>query len=95
MFIFFSSSLRPQGVIVVKENLTSNENVEKDETDSSVTRPLNHLRSLFQEAGLRCFHEEKQRKFPKSLFDVFMFALRPAPPKEGQENQQNNQQTNS
>ena len=50
--------------------------VEKDEEDSSVTRPPELLRTIFGRANLSIFKEFKQNKFPKDLFDVHMFALR-------------------
>ena len=40
-------------MIVVKENVTSSGLVEKDEEDSSVTRPSHMLKELFQRSELR------------------------------------------
>ena len=37
-YFFFREGLKPNGVIVVKENLTSSGDIELDEQDSSVTR---------------------------------------------------------
>nr|CAD7577269.1 unnamed protein product [Timema californicum] len=71
------NSLKPSGVIVVKENLSS-EDVEIDPVDSSVTRPHALLRHLFQQAGLNCFKEAKQSSLPSGLYEVRMFALRPS-----------------
>nr|CAD7410924.1 unnamed protein product [Timema cristinae] len=70
------NSLKPSGVIVVKENLSSKD-VEIDPVDSSVTRPHALLRHLFQQAGLNCFKEVKQSSLPSGLYEVRMFALRP------------------
>ena len=50
--------------------------VERDDEDSSVTRPPELLRTIFGRANLSIFKEFKQNKFPKELFDVHMFALR-------------------
>ena len=50
--------------------------VERDDEDSSVTRPPELLRTIFGRANLCIFKEFKQNKFPKELFDVHMFALR-------------------
>ena len=50
--------------------------VERDDEDSSVTRPPELLRTIFGRANLNIFKEFKQNKFPKDLFDVHMFALR-------------------
>ena len=66
------------GLIVVKENVTTSEKVETDEEDSSVTRPPELLREIFTRAGLTILKEFKQNKFPKELYPVHMFALRPA-----------------
>ncbi|XP_067001474.1 N-terminal Xaa-Pro-Lys N-methyltransferase 1 [Anabrus simplex] len=74
-----SEGLKPNGVIVVKENLTSSDKVEIDEQDSSVTRPIGVLKSLFEQAGLTSIREAKQNNFPPGLYQVRMFALRPAP----------------
>ncbi|XP_075211899.1 N-terminal methyltransferase [Lycorma delicatula] len=69
--------LMPGGVIVVKENLTSSDSIEMDEEDSSVTRPYSLMQKLFTAAGLTCICETKQKNFPKFLYRVDMFALRP------------------
>lgn len=69
--------LKAGGYIVVKENVTSSGQVEEDEEDSSVTRPPETLREIFQQADLRIVKEFKQNKFPKELYAVHMFALRP------------------
>lgn len=68
--------LKPGGMIVVKENVTSSGEVEKDEQDSSVTRPNEVIKSLFQKAGLEIIRELQQHKFPKELYPVKMYALR-------------------
>ncbi|XP_039279063.1 N-terminal Xaa-Pro-Lys N-methyltransferase 1-like [Nilaparvata lugens] len=70
--------LKPNGVIVVKENLTSKGGVELDEQDSSVTRSYSVMQDLFKAADLKCIKEWKQNNFPKFLYPVMMFALRPA-----------------
>lgn len=69
--------LKPGGVIVIKENTASSEDVDVDEKDSSVTRPFALLKSLFKSAGLDCIKLMKQNDFPKGLYSVYMFALRP------------------
>ena len=65
------------GLIVVKENVTSSGEIERDDEDSSVTRPPELLRDIFKRANLKIFKEFKQNKFPKELFPVHMFALQP------------------
>jgi protein N-terminal methyltransferase len=64
-------------VIVVKENLTSSGEVELDEADSSVTRPEADLKAIFEKADLHIWREMQQLKFPKEIYPVKMFALRP------------------
>ncbi|XP_050598015.1 N-terminal Xaa-Pro-Lys N-methyltransferase 1 isoform X2 [Bombus affinis] len=71
-----SSGLKSNGVIVIKENVTSSENLEIDTKDSSVTRPLSEFYRIFQESNLACIKEEKQHKFPHGLYPVYMFALK-------------------
>jgi len=68
--------LKVGGFLVVKENVTSSGEVEKDEEDSSVTRPPQLLREIFSKADLKIVKEFKQNRFPKELYDVHMFALR-------------------
>ena len=73
-----SSGLRPNGLIVIKENVTSLKNLEVDAKDSSVTRPLCEYYRIFKESNLVCIKEEQQHKFPRGLYPVYMFALKPA-----------------
>lgn len=72
-----SLGLKNNGVLVVKENVTSSNNLEIDTEDSSVTRPMKCLQFLFDKADLICVKEQQQTKFPRGLFPVHMFALRP------------------
>jgi protein N-terminal methyltransferase len=64
-------------MIVVKENTTSTGEVEKDEDDSSVTRPDEILKDIFSRANLELVRDLKQQKFPKELYQVKMYALQP------------------
>ena len=57
--------------------MTSTGEVEKDEDDSSVTRPDETLKDIFAQAGLDLLRDLKQQKFPKELFQVKMYALKP------------------
>ena len=59
--------------MVVKENVSKN--LEFDDLDSSYTRPLSLLKDLIHRSGFRIIKEEKQKKFPKDLFEVRMLAL--------------------
>ncbi|XP_018569308.1 N-terminal Xaa-Pro-Lys N-methyltransferase 1 [Anoplophora glabripennis] len=69
--------LRPNGVIIVKENITSTDDIEMDRQDSSVTRPMWLFRRIFDKANLECYRQVKQRNFPKGLYSVYMFVLKP------------------
>ena len=72
------AALKEGGWLVVKENVATFEVDEFDASDSSVTRCLTKWRSLYKEAGCHIEMEEVQRGFPKELFAVRMWALRPA-----------------
>lgn len=61
----------------MKENITSSNSLEMDKEDSSVTRSMKTLLSLFEKADLICIKEQQQTKFPRGLYPVHMFALRP------------------
>ncbi|KAJ3205265.1 hypothetical protein HDU67_008934 [Dinochytrium kinnereticum] len=71
-----SEGIAEHGFIGVKENMSQRE-IEVDTTDSSVTRTEEHLKNLFSEAGLEIVKEELQLGFPKGLYKVKMFLLRP------------------
>lgn len=68
-------ALRPEGLIVVKDNV-SYEGVVPDEVDSSVCRDLDILQRLVSRAGLRIIHQERQINFPQEIYHVHMLALR-------------------
>jgi protein N-terminal methyltransferase len=65
--------------IVVKENMSTNiyGNDIYDPEDSSVTRSDTNFRKLFQEAGLKIVATQEQKGFPKDLYPVRMYALKP------------------
>lgn len=69
--------LDSNGIIVVKENFTKDDEIVVDETDSSVTRPLSQFKKLVKQAGLKIIKEARQTNLPKSLFPVYMLAMRP------------------
>nr|CAG4644342.1 EOG090X0EJQ [Lepidurus arcticus] len=72
--------LRPKGYLVIKENVTASGEVEMDHTDSSVTRPLKSLIDLVKKAGYQLVHQQKQQRFPKDLYQVYMLAFKPNKP---------------
>ncbi|KAI2630990.1 alpha-N-methyltransferase NTM1 [Hypoxylon sp. NC1633] len=68
---------RVGGVIVVKENVSTNGKDLFDPQDSSVTREDESFRRIFEEAGLRLVRTELQHGFPHELYPVRMYALKP------------------
>ncbi|EMR64134.1 putative duf858 domain-containing protein [Eutypa lata UCREL1] len=74
------TSLSPDGVIVVKENLSTSGHDLFDGEDSSVTREDTKFQSIFQQAGLRLVKAETQKGIPKTsemaLFPIKMYALK-------------------
>lgn len=69
------SALRPEGLIVVKDNVAY-EGVVPDEVDSSVCRDLSLLRRIVARAGLSIIHQEQQQNFPEEIYQVHILALR-------------------
>lgn len=67
--------LKENGLIIVKENLANSKKAEFDKKDSSYTRPRYELANIFEKSGLKIIKEEKQKNFPKEIFEVRMFAL--------------------
>ena len=67
------------GWIVIKENMSTDRKGEDvyDETDSSVTRTDEKFQKLFKEADVRCLKTDLQRGFPKELYPVRFYALKP------------------
>lgn len=74
-----SKNLTSEGWIVVKENMSTNKDDADtfDVVDSSVTRTDKKFRKIFEEAGLLLVKTELQRGFPKELYPVRFYALRP------------------
>jgi protein N-terminal methyltransferase len=48
-----------------------------DKDDASVTRSNAYMLDLFEKANLSVMYNVKQRNFPKELFEVRMYALKP------------------
>ncbi|MCL4129336.1 UNVERIFIED_CONTAM: hypothetical protein GTU68_064414 [Idotea baltica] len=71
------SGLRPNGVIVVKENISGEGKVELDEEDSSVTRPEELLLQILDRAGLHVFKNIRQRNLPEGIYEVRMLCCKP------------------
>ncbi|KAI8468749.1 MAG: alpha-N-methyltransferase NTM1 [Monoraphidium minutum] len=70
------TGLSQDGVIVVKENICK-EGFVVDKEDNSLTRSHAYMLELFESAGLQVLHAAVQRNFPKELFEVRQYALRP------------------
>ncbi|KAK9801358.1 hypothetical protein WJX73_009936 [Symbiochloris irregularis] len=71
------AGLRPGGIIVLKENICTKGFV-VDKEDASLTRSNAYLLQLFSRAKMQVLLNVQQRKFPKDLFKVRMYALKPA-----------------
>lgn len=69
--------MKQNGLIIVKENTTSSGEIEIDTMDSSITRPVKSFREIFVQAGFECYRVAKQNNFPKGIYAVHMFALKP------------------
>lgn len=71
------NALNENGVIIIKENVSSSGKLENDEIDSSVTRTLKQYLKIFKESNLRRIKQCKQTNFPNGIYPVYMFALVP------------------
>jgi len=70
--------LKPGGVFVVKENnCAASSKFVVDKEDSSVTRSHAHFCELFEKANLDVANVRVQKNFPKELFTVRAYLLRP------------------
>lgn len=69
--------LKNNGMIIVKENVTSSVEPEVDKQDSSCTRPCNDLEKIFHSVGLICVKKKLQNRMPQGLYPIYMFALKP------------------
>ena len=78
MFDFCCSKLlNTNGIIVVKENISQDDEGEIDSEDSSITRSFVQFCIIFQQAKLICKANRTQKNFPSGLYKVEMFALQP------------------
>ncbi|XP_065829132.1 N-terminal Xaa-Pro-Lys N-methyltransferase 1-B-like [Oscarella lobularis] len=69
------AALTKNGIIVIKENVSSSSEKMYDDNDSSVCRPSEVFLSIFKESGLRIIKEDMQMDFPEGLYPVKMWAL--------------------
>ena len=76
MFEKAKGALKPGGLIFVKENICK-EGFIVDKEDSSLTRSNQYMLDLFEKANLSLLQSVKQKNFPKELFDVRIYCLKP------------------
>lgn len=70
--------LSENGMLIIKENVTSaSEQVIVDEVDSSLTRPLEHLKRLMVMGGWKIVRCTQQHNFPTGIYPVYMITARP------------------
>ncbi|CAG7717109.1 unnamed protein product [Allacma fusca] len=72
-----SSALLPNGVMIIKENTTRGNAPDVDESDSSVTRSFNGFLNIFKAANMKVLQYVKQKNFPRDLYPVWIFAVKP------------------
>lgn len=71
--------LSKNGMIIIKENVTATSpQPEIDLNDSSVTRPIMHLKQLIVRSGLRILRVSLQSGFPPGILPVYMITAKPA-----------------
>lgn len=70
-------ALLPNGLVIIKENITRGNKSEIDEDDSSVTRAFNVFLDIFKKADFTLLHYVKQKNFPRDLYPVWMFCIKP------------------
>ncbi|XP_004932113.3 N-terminal Xaa-Pro-Lys N-methyltransferase 1 [Bombyx mori] len=70
-------ALSKNGLIIIKENITTSKEVEYDEDDSSMTRPLELMTKIFDQVNLRIIHSDIQYGFPEDIYPIHCFALSP------------------
>lgn len=70
--------LSKNGMIIIKENVTATSpHAEIDLNDSSVTRPIMHLKQLIVRSGLRILRVSLQSGFPAGILPVYMITAKP------------------
>lgn len=68
-------SLRPNGVIIMKDNM-ARQGCKLDAVDSSISRHLDIMRSIIAKAGLEVLDVQKQEGFPEVIMPVWMVAMK-------------------
>ncbi|XP_060803357.1 N-terminal Xaa-Pro-Lys N-methyltransferase 1-like [Amyelois transitella] len=75
-----NDALIRDGVIIIKENITTTNEVDYDEEDSSITRPYELMKQIIDEARLQILKTDIQLGFPDDIYPVYTFALAPIEP---------------
>jgi protein N-terminal methyltransferase len=74
------AGLKPNGICVLKENViregAQTETAELDQEDASYTRPTNQYIDAIKKAGMEVIKNEKQKNFPKELYEVRLIAFK-------------------
>ena len=70
-------AIQEDGILVIKENNTNDDDDLFDPEDSSKTRADKTFRKLFQQGGWKLIATDLQKGVPKELFPIRMYALKP------------------
>lgn len=68
-------SLRPNGVIVIKDNM-ARQGCKLDPMDSSISRHLDIMKAIVAKAGLEVLAIQRQDGFPDAIMPVWMIAVK-------------------
>lgn len=68
-------SLRPNGVIIMKDNM-ARQGCKLDPIDSSISRHLDIMKNIISKAGLEVLDIERQEGFPDVIMPVWMIAMK-------------------
>jgi protein N-terminal methyltransferase len=77
MFHRARHGLTADGLIFVKENVCSKTGFVVDNDDSSLTRSNAYFVDLFERSNMQLLQSARQKHFPKDLFEVWMYVLKP------------------
>ncbi|KPP67789.1 alpha N-terminal protein methyltransferase 1B-like [Scleropages formosus] len=69
------ASLRPNGIIVIKDNM-ARQGCKLDPIDSSLIRHLDIVKNIIYKAGLEILGVERQQGFPEQIIPVWMIAMK-------------------
>lgn len=62
---------------MLKENLSSGDDKHFDPEDNSWTRPKQQILDLIEKANLNVVLDKRQLHFPRGMYDVQTFAMKP------------------